>query len=93
MKPKRIATSNRVTTIAFIVLGIAIVLYGLAFNVSHIDNYLDAKHSFFESYAVPLGYLLIVIAPLFVRKYIWSLVLLGIAAIFVAWVYISQALQ
>ncbi len=79
--------------LALLLLGIIIMGYGISFNISHIDNYNDESHSFFDTNAVIIGYFLLIIAPLFIRKYIWSLVLLSLAIAFIAWIYISRMLQ
>lgn len=70
------------------ILGLLAVLYGLFYNASH---FLDPYASPSLASLVVVGYLLLVLAPLFVRKVKYSIALIALAVIFFGWVFISQS--
>ncbi len=59
-----------------LVAGLLIVLDGFLFAAAHIDNYNEIHVSFIRSHELEIGFALIVLAPVLIRKYLWSLLLL-----------------
>ncbi|GEM_PF-3473055 len=84
-------TTTKLKIIAWILslVGIGTIIDGLAYNINHLDSYLDQPHYFLRDNEVAIGYILLVIASIIVRRYIWAGVLVGIATIFELWVYFS----
>lgn len=62
---------QKILAIITIVAGIGLIIYGLQYNLSHFDNYLDHSHSFFQANTVLIGFLVLSLAPLILRKYLW----------------------
>ena len=85
-------TTTKLKIIAWtlFLIGIGTIINGLAYNVSHLDSYLDQPHNFLRDNEVTIGYLMLVIAPIIVRRYIWAGVLIGLAMIFEVWIYFSS---
>jgi hypothetical protein len=86
----KLSRNRRITGIIILLTGIGILLNGLLYNLGHIGvSYPSSSDSFLRDNEVRLGYIIISITPIILRRYIWLIILIGLAIIFEAWIYVS----
>jgi hypothetical protein len=73
------------------VIGPSLIIFGVSYNLSHIDDALDPGHySPIIGATTLLGLALIILIPAVLRRYFWSLVLLGLAAVLWLWLWTNS---
>ena len=82
-----ITSRHKFLAIASLLVGVALGIFGMAYNVYHLDDALDGHKNFILQYSSFIGLLLIILAPLFLRRYIWTAALLGLAVVIGFWMY------
>jgi hypothetical protein len=72
------------------ILGIALMLFGFSYNIYHLDDALDGHTNPILQNASIIGVVLLIIAPIILRRYIWAGALVALAVIFEAWIYFAS---
>jgi hypothetical protein len=93
----KVAISARVETIVrgvifalCIVIGIFWIYTGWGYFLAHLDTPYTGHESFYEVDRDFLGYALIILSPLVIKRYFWTFVMIGLAAIFYAWLFFAN---
>jgi hypothetical protein len=86
MNTKKLHASAFILTL---LAGSILIYTGLQYNLSHFDTPLTGKESLFNLYKVDIGYAILALSPLIIKRYIWSIILIAIALAFYAYGYFA----
>jgi hypothetical protein len=77
---------NKKLALLLAITGLAVFTYGLYYNLSNIFN---TNASFTLASLTLVGYVILLIAPIFVRAYYITWILLALAATYLLWVFVA----
>jgi len=68
------------------VIGSGLIVYGFAYSLQHLDNALSQQPSTLQQYSIPVGFMLLLLAPLVLKRLVLFFVLLALGAAFYFWI-------
>jgi len=60
-----------------------------SYFLGHFDTGPEPGDKFYVIYGDQIGYFIIALAPIVLKKYFWTFGLMGLAAIFYAWIFFA----
>jgi len=72
-------------------LSVFLILFGMYYNLSHLDDALDPGHTTPLLENTPtIGLIIALFIPIILRRYIWLAIMIGLLAIYYAWIYFAK---
>jgi hypothetical protein len=73
-----------------IIIGIILIKIGLGYALSRFDTGIRPGDNILEIYGFRIGYALIALSPIIIKRAMWTIILVGVALIYYAWILFAS---
>jgi hypothetical protein len=81
-----IVGSSKQLALFLAVIGSGLIVYGFVYSLQHLDNALSQQPSTLQQYSIPVGFMVLLLAPLVLKRLVLFFVLLALGAAFYFWI-------